>query len=160
LACQIGNIPAEMEIDSKSVEITETIVMAHPQRSILVLSELKALGVHLSIDDFGTAYSSLSRLQEFPVDTLKIDHPFTSRMNKDSETSEIVRIMIMLAHNLDLKVVAKRAETKDRVSSLTQLERELAQGYFFALPGDHTEAQAFLLKHLALEAQSSPTAAM
>ena len=101
-AAQIGTILAEVEIEPSciNVEITETIAMADPQRSSLVLSELKALGVHISIDDFGTGYSSLSRLQGFPVDTLKIDRSFISKIDTDRETRKIVRIIITLAHSL------------------------------------------------------------
>jgi PAS domain S-box-containing protein len=161
LAAQIGTILAEVGIhpSSLNVEITETIAMADPQRSSLVLSELKALGVHISIDDFGTGYSSLSRLQGFPVDTLKIDRTFISKIDTDRETSEIVRIIIMLAHNLRLKVVAEGAETAEQVSLLHQLKCELVQGYFFARPGDHSAAQALLSRDRA-ETQPFPTAAM
>jgi EAL domain-containing protein (putative c-di-GMP-specific phosphodiesterase class I) len=157
LTAQIGTILGEVGISSNSinVEITENIAMADPQRSSLVLSELKALGVHLSIDDFGTGYSSLSRLQGFPVDTLKIDRSFISKMETDSE---IVRIIIMLAHNLGLKVVAEGAETAEQVRLLKQLKCELAQGYFFARPGDHAAAQALLMS-ATVEARPSPTAA-
>jgi len=162
LAAQIGTILVEVGIDPSSidVEITETIAMADPQRSSLVLSELKALGVHLSIDDFGTGYSSLSRLQGFPVDALKIDRTFISNMDRDSETSEIVRIIIMLAHNLGLKVVAEGAETAEQVSLLKRLKCELVQGYFFARPGDHAAAQALLMSTYTAEGRPLPTAAM
>jgi diguanylate cyclase (GGDEF)-like protein/PAS domain S-box-containing protein len=138
---------------SINVEITETIAMADPQRSSLVFSELQALGVHISIDDFGTGYSSLSRLQGFPVDTLKIDRAFISKIDTDSESTEIVRIIIMLAHNLGLKVVAEGAETAEQVRMLTQLECELVQGYFFARPGDHAAAQAFLMNNYGVAAR-------
>jgi PAS domain S-box-containing protein len=150
-AAQIGTILAELGIDPSSinVEITETIAMADPQRSSLVLSELKALGVHISIDDFGTGYSSLSRLQGFPVDTLKIDRSFISKIDTDRETKTIVRIIITLAHNLGLKVVAEGAETAEQVKALKQLRCELVQGYFFAKPGDHTAAQALLMSDRA-----------
>ncbi len=149
LAAQIKTILVEVGIDPSciNVEITENIAMADPQRSSLVLSELKALGVHISIDDFGTGYSSLSRLQGFPVDTLKIDRTFISKIDTDSETSEIVRIIVMLAHNLGLKVVAEGAETAEQVSQLKHLKCELVQGYFFARPGDHAAAQALLIKY-------------
>ena len=161
LAAQINAILVEVGIHPSSinVEITETIAMADPQRSSLVLSELKALGVHISIDDFGTGYSSLSRLQGFPVDSLKIDRAFISKIDTDSETSEIVRIIIMLAHNLGLKVVAEGAETAEHVSLLKQLKCELVQGYFFARPGDYAAAQALLSKYRA-EPSYFPTAAM
>ncbi len=159
LADQMKTILVETGVHPSSinVEITETIAMADPQRSSLVLAELKALGVHISIDDFGTGYSSLSRLQGFPVDTLKIDRAFISKIDTDSETSEIVRIIVMLAHNLGLKVVAEGAETAEQVRVLRQLKCELVQGYFFAPPGDHAAAQALLSKNRA-EASHSATA--
>ena len=155
LAAQIKTILSEVGIHPSSinVEITETIAMADPQRSSLVLSELKALGVHISIDDFGTGYSSLSRLQGFPVDTLKIDRSFIATIDTDRETKKIVRIIIMLAHNLGLKVVAEGAETEEQVNLLKQLKCELVQGYFFARPDDHAAAQALL----TTTAQSPPT---
>jgi EAL domain-containing protein (putative c-di-GMP-specific phosphodiesterase class I) len=153
LVAQIGNILLEVGIDPRSIdlEITETIAMADAQKSSLVLSELKRLGVHLSIDDFGTGYSSLSRLQGFPVDNLKIDRTFISKIDTNTETIEIVRVIIMLAHNLGLKVVAEGTETAEQVALLRQLKCELAQGYFFARPGDYAAAQALLLSTYPLK---------
>ena len=160
LAAQIGAILIDVGIhpSSVNVEITETIAMADPQRSGLALSKLKALGVHISIDDFGTGYSSLSRLQGFPVDTLQIDRTFISKIDINSETSEIVRIIIMLAHNLGLKVVAEGAETAEQVSVLKQLKCEFVQGYFFARPGDHAAAHALLMSNYTAAAPPFPTA--
>jgi PAS domain S-box-containing protein len=159
LAAQMGTILAEVGIDPGciNVEITETIAMADPARSSLVLSELKTLGVHLSIDDFGTGYSSLSRLQGLPVDTLKIDRAFISKMQTDGETGEIVRIIIMLAESLGLKVVAEGAENAEQVGLLRELKCDLVQGYFFARPGDHNAAQALLMRSAWVEALPSPT---
>jgi PAS domain S-box-containing protein len=161
LTAQIGTILAEIGIDPRciDVEITEAVAMADPQRSSLVLSELKALGVHISIDDFGTGYSSLSRLREFRVDTLKIDRTFISKIDTDSETREIVRIIIMLAHNFGLKVVAEGAETAEQVSLLKELKCELVQGYFFARPGDQTAAQVLLMSNHTEEVCPLPTIA-
>ena len=99
--------------------------MADADRSVVVLSELKALGVHLDIDDFGTGYSSLSRLRRFPVDTLKIDRSFISHMETDVETREIVRIIVMLAHGLGLKVVAEGVETQVQADLLKVMGCEL-----------------------------------
>ena len=146
LAAQMRTILTDVGIDPSciNVEITETIAMADPERSSLVLSQLRTLGVHLSIDDFGTGYSSLSRLQGLPVDTLKIDRVFISKMETDSETGEIVRIIIMLAKSLGLKVVAEGAENAEQVNLLKHLKCELVQGYFFARPGDHADAEALL----------------
>jgi EAL domain-containing protein (putative c-di-GMP-specific phosphodiesterase class I) len=102
---------------------------------------LKALGVRLSIDDFGTGYSSLSRLRRIPVDTLKIDRAFIMHMDSDPESHEIVRIIIMLAHNLGLKVVAEGTETEDHIKLLKLLKCEMSQGYNYSRPAD---AQAML----------------
>jgi len=118
------------------LEIIETIAMGDAEKSGRVLAQLKALGVRLSIDDFGTGYSSLSRLRRIPVDTLKIDRAFISNMDSDSENREIVRAIIMLAHNLGLKVVAEGAETEEHINLLKQLDCEMAQGYFFSRPAD------------------------
>jgi PAS domain S-box-containing protein len=125
-------------------EIMETVVMEDAERASEVFSQLKALGVRLSIDDFGTGYSSLSRLQQFPVDTLKIDRSFISKMDTDTETREIVRIILMLAHSLGLKVVAEGTETAAQVKQLCDLNCEFAQGYFFARPADQESIQSLL----------------
>jgi len=136
LASQIGKTLQESGLDPccLNLEITETIAMADADRSAVVLSELKALGVRLDIDDFGTGYSSLSRLQRFPVDTLKIDRSFISRMDTDVETREIVRIILMLAHGLGLKVVAEGVETAAQAEMLKEMGCELAQGYLYSKP--------------------------
>jgi EAL domain-containing protein (putative c-di-GMP-specific phosphodiesterase class I) len=126
------------------LEITETIAMGDAEKSGHVLAQLKATGIGLSIDDFGTGYSSLSRLRRIPVDTLKIDRAFISHMDSDPENREIVRIIIMLAHNLGLKVVAEGAETEEHINLLKQLNCEMAQGYFFSRPADD-QAMAKLL---------------
>jgi EAL domain-containing protein (putative c-di-GMP-specific phosphodiesterase class I) len=129
---QTGLDPGRLQI-----EIIETIAMGQAEKSGEVLAQLKALGVRLSIDDFGTGYSSLGRLRQIPVDTLKIDRSFVSSMSSDPENREIVRSIIMLAHNLGLKVVAEGTETEEQVTQLTALNCEMAQGYFFSRPADH-----------------------
>jgi len=136
LAFEIKQILYETGLKSSSLdlEITETIAMADAARSTVVLAELKSLGARLSIDDFGTGYSSLSRLQRFPVDILKIDRAFISRMDSDLETHEIVRIVVMLAHNLGLKVIAEGVETQEQVELLKHIGCEMAQGYLFSKP--------------------------
>jgi PAS domain S-box-containing protein len=138
LAADMGVLLKEAGLDPTfvHVEITETIAMGDEQRAGGILSELKALGVHISIDDFGTGYSSLSRLQGFPVDSLKIDRAFISNMDTDLESREIVRIIIMLAHNLGLEVVAEGTETAEQVRQLKELGCEMSQGYLFSRPVD------------------------
>jgi EAL domain-containing protein (putative c-di-GMP-specific phosphodiesterase class I) len=120
--------------------------MADPERSAVVLSELKALGVQLDIDDFGTGYSSLNRLQRFPVDTLKIDRAFISRMDTDPATHQIVRIIVMLAHGLHLKVVAEGVETQAQVELLKEIGCELAQGYLYSKPAPAEAIEQLLSK--------------
>lgn len=136
LAVQIGRTLRETGVAPGSVnlEITETIAMADADRSADVMSELKALGIRLEIDDFGTGFSSLSRLQGFPVDTLKIDRSFVSKMDRNMETREIVRVIIMLAHGLRLQVIAEGVETEPQAQLLAELGCELAQGYLYSKP--------------------------
>ena len=146
LAAQIAEILQKTGMDPSCVdlEITETIAMADGEKSAVVLSQLKALGVRLNIDDFGTGFSSLSRLQGFPVDTLKIDRAFIAGMDRDLDTHEIVRIIVMLAHNLGLKVVAEGVERQQQVELLRHIGCELAQGYLFSKPADPETIQRIL----------------
>ena len=139
-------------------EIIETIAMGDAEKSSRVLAELKALGVRLSIDDFGTGYSSLSRLRRIAVDTLKIDRAFISNMDNDPESSEIVRIIIMLAHNLGLKVVAEGTEREEHINLLKQLDCEMAQGYFFSRPADEQAMTALLAGNLGARAACASAA--
>lgn len=143
LAGEIGKTLAEIGFDPGclQLEIIETIAMGDAEKSGQVLAQLKALGVRLSIDDFGTGYSSLSRLRRIPVDTLKIDRAFIMNMDSDPESHEIVRVIIMLAHNLGLKVVAEGTETEEHIRLLKQLNCEMSQGYNYSRPAD---AQAML----------------
>jgi PAS domain S-box-containing protein len=138
LASEIGKSLEQTGVDPGclQLEIIETIAMGDAEKSGRVLAQLKALGVRLSIDDFGTGYSSLSRLRRMPVDTLKIDRAFISNMESDPENLEIVRTIIVLAHNLGLKVVAEGTEKEEQIDLLKQLNCEMAQGYLFSRPAD------------------------
>jgi diguanylate cyclase (GGDEF)-like protein/PAS domain S-box-containing protein len=149
LAAQIGEILKQTGVDPQCVdlEITENVAMADAERSAVVLSELKALGVRLSIDDFGTGYSSLCRLQRFPVDVLKIDRAFISGMEQDHETHEIVRIILLLAHSLGMKVVAEGIEREEHVTMLKEMGCELGQGYLFSKPADAATMEQLLATH-------------
>ena len=151
LASQIGEILQQTGTDPRWVdlEITENIAMADAERSAVMLSELKALGVRLSIDDFGTGYSSLCRLQQFPVDMLKIDRTFISGMGRDPETQEIVRIIVMLAHSLGLKVVAEGIENEEQLAMLKEIGCELGQGYLFSRPADPESIEQLLANYQA-----------
>jgi diguanylate cyclase (GGDEF)-like protein/PAS domain S-box-containing protein len=115
-----------------TIEFTEGLAMNDVAATGQTMSQLRTLGVKLSIDDFGTGYSSLSYLRRFPVDTLKIDQSFVATM--DAENYAIVKTIIGLAHNLDLKVVAEGVETTKQLRLLELAGCGSAQGHLFAEP--------------------------
>lgn len=126
------------------LEIMETLAMADAEKAAQTLADMKAIGVRVSIDDFGTGYSCLSRLQRLPVDCLKVDRSFISKMDDDSDSQEIVRLIITMAHGLSLKVVAEGTETEKQIAVLRRLDCEMAQGYFFARPAPADEITGLL----------------
>jgi diguanylate cyclase (GGDEF)-like protein len=126
------------------LEITESAVMENAENTIMMLKNLRSLGVNLSIDDFGTGYSSLSYLHRFPIDTLKVDRSFVSSMEDGSENGEIVRTIIALAKTLNLDVVAEGIETIHQLHQLRILGCEYGQGYLFSRPVPSEEAQTIL----------------
>jgi EAL domain-containing protein (putative c-di-GMP-specific phosphodiesterase class I) len=110
-----------------------------------MLKQLKALGIQLCIDDFGTGYSSLSRLHEFPIDTLKIDRSFVSRIEPDFSDIEIVQTIVTLARSRGMDVVAEGIETLPQLQKLQDLGCELGQGYLFSKPVDSQQATQLLV---------------
>jgi diguanylate cyclase (GGDEF)-like protein/PAS domain S-box-containing protein len=133
----IGHVKDALEesaIDPQciTIELTESLAMNDVAASFQTMLQLRTLGVKLSIDDFGTGYSSLSYLRRFPVDTLKIDQSFVKTM--DAENYAIVKTIIGLAHNLELKVVAEGVETPNQHQLLALAGCGSAQGYLFAEP--------------------------
>ena len=130
--------------DCLRLEVTESAVMESGPAARHVLGELKALGIQLSIDDFGTGYSSLSYLHQFPVDTLKIDQSFVSRIDATSQNLEIVRTIVMLAHNLGMDVIAEGVETADQALQLRRLGCEFAQGFLYSPPVDAEAAMSLM----------------
>ncbi|WP_114970850.1 EAL domain-containing protein [Rhodoferax ferrireducens] len=117
-----------------TLEITESMLMAHAEETLLLLRALKATGVELAIDDFGTGYSSLAYLRRFPVDVLKIDRAFTREMTHNLDDASIVSGIISLAHNLRLKVVAEGVETEEQRLFLAGLNCDCIQGYLLSEP--------------------------
>ena len=134
LLARTGVCPARLKL-----EVTESAVMAEPERMIGVLSHLRDLGVKLAMDDFGTGYSSLSYAHDLPIHSLKIDRSFVGRMTHDAKSLEIVRTIMALAERLGLEVVAEGVETEDQVTLLRGLGCTLMQGYYYAkpLPWEH-----------------------
>jgi diguanylate cyclase (GGDEF)-like protein len=117
-----------------TVEITETALVTDPGRAAMVLTELAAEGVQVSIDDFGIGQTSLSYLASLPVHELKIDKGFVSDMESDPAHAAIVRSIVGLGHNLNLRVVAEGVETDDVLTKLRDLGCDMAQGFLFARP--------------------------
>lgn len=116
------------------LELTESTVMKEPELAAKILKNLKSLGISISIDDFGTGFSSLSYLKNFPIDTLKIDKSFIMNLGYDEENSAIVTAVIALAHILKLKVVAEGVETLDQLDFLQLGACDLAQGFYISKP--------------------------
>ncbi len=131
---QVRDILTETGLDPNylKLEITESVVMDDFESAAAMLFQLRTLGVRLSIDDFGTGYSSLTYLHRFPIDTLKIDRSFVTRMDK--ENVEIVRTILMLAENLGMDAVAEGVETQEQMTLLRNLSCQSGQGFFFSKP--------------------------
>ena len=115
------------------LEITESVVMENAEAAAQMFKQLRLLGVQLSIDDFGTGYSSLSYLHRFPLNYLKIDRSFVSRLTTDNDNA-IVRTISTLARNLGMEVIAEGIETEEQFQQLKMLGCEYGQGYLFSRP--------------------------
>jgi diguanylate cyclase (GGDEF)-like protein/PAS domain S-box-containing protein len=120
--------------ESLALEITETMLMADPERAMATLGSLQRLGVQLAIDDFGVGYSSLAYLQKLPAYAVKIDRTFVDRMTKDHGSAEIVKLIIQLGHSLGMTVTAEGVENRPTWEALSALHCDAAQGYFVARP--------------------------
>jgi diguanylate cyclase (GGDEF)-like protein/PAS domain S-box-containing protein len=133
------------------LEITETMIMDDEAAAKTILMQLKALGLQIQIDDFGTGYSSLSFLQNFPLNTLKIDRSFVWALDNDTERHEIVQSIVMLAHNLGMTAIAEGVETPEQLQRLRDFNCDLAQGYLLAkpLPTEGVEALLASMRPLA-----------
>ncbi|OES45852.1 hypothetical protein BA724_01440 [Domibacillus iocasae] len=131
----IASILNETGLDPQylELEITESMTL-DIERTISTLQQLKNLGVHISIDDFGTGFSSLNYLKQFPVDTLKIDQSFVRELYNNPNDETIVKTIISMAHNLNLNVVAEGIETKEQLVFLQEHLCNEGQGYFFSKP--------------------------
>ncbi len=126
------------------LEITESDVMRAPELALAKLHELKSLGIKLAIDDFGTGYSSLSHLQYFPVDELKIDRSFVSRIEDGDREAAFVRTIISLAKSLSVEVVAEGIEEPGQQAFLHSVGCDYGQGYLYSRPMRGADVAAFI----------------
>ena len=131
------------------LEITESCFLEASSSEATMLKQLKNRGIKLCIDDFGTGYSSLSRLHEFPIDTLKIDRSFVSRLSA-GKGDGIVETIVTLAHSFGMDVVAEGIETLEQLEKLCSLGCEFGQGYLFSKPVDSQTATQLLLNNAKL----------
>lgn len=137
---------SEIDPNGLRLEITESVVMDDLEETIHLLNQLRNLGIKLSIDDFGTGFSSLSYLPRFPINTIKVDQSFVGQIGRDQgeENLTIVRTIIRLAHGLNKDVVAEGVETAYQLEQLRSLNCEYAQGYYFLKPVPADIAAAFV----------------
>jgi diguanylate cyclase (GGDEF)-like protein len=116
------------------LEVTESMVMQHPEDAAAVLAQLKATGITIAIDDFGTGYSSLSYLKRLPIDILKIDQSFVRGVPQDADDVAIIRAIIAMAKSLKLGLIAEGIEDADQRAFLEREGCEVGQGYLFSRP--------------------------
>lgn len=126
------------------LEITESVFFEHKENAVIMLNQLREIGIEINIDDFGTGYSNLSYLMQLPITTLKIDRSFIAPIEANGSNTEIVKTIVSLARNLGLRVVAEGVETLAQINELKKLNCEGAQGYYFSKPLNFEEVQHFL----------------
>ena len=131
-----------------TIEITETTLMDNADETARRLVAIKELGVRIAIDDFGTGYSSLAYLQRFPVDALKIDRSFISRMSEDSEGETLIRTLVQLGKSLSIETLAEGIEQSRELSLLQEEHCDSGQGFLFARPLDVADCEPFLRERI------------
>lgn len=147
----IANILADtgMSPDNLEFEITESVIMQHPEYAENILSAITDLGIHISIDDFGTGYSSLSHLKRFSVNTLKIDKSFVRDVILNSTDAAIATAIIAMGNSLNLNVIAEGVETQEQYDFLKENNCGQVQGFLFSRPLPSDEFIAVLKKNIA-----------
>jgi diguanylate cyclase (GGDEF)-like protein/PAS domain S-box-containing protein len=133
-----------MEGGCLNLDVTEVVYVSTLERHTAVLDRLKGMGVEISIDDFGTIYSSLSYLKRLSADTIKIDKSFVKGLGEVVEDTAVVQMIIWLAHTLGMEVIAEWVETEEQARLLKELGCDMAQGYYFAKPLPPEEIPALL----------------
>ncbi|MGL6223430.1 MAG: putative bifunctional diguanylate cyclase/phosphodiesterase [Steroidobacteraceae bacterium] len=156
----VGDVRHALEVSGLEpgnlvIELTESTIMQNTEVNLERFRELKALGVRLAIDDFGMGYSSLSYLHRFPIDILKIDRAFVSRLTEQDGGPELARAVVMLATTLGLETVAEGIENESQVSTLLDLGCVAGQGFLFATSSslELVERTSFMSRRAALRAE-------
>ena len=128
-------------------EITETLLAEDINKITYIIKEIKELGIRFSMDDFGTGYSSLSYLRELPIDELKIDRAFVSRLGENESDKKMITTIFTLAKIFDLEVVAEGIETGEQFNFLLEHNCHLFQGYYFAKPMKKDDFEVLMFKN-------------
>jgi diguanylate cyclase (GGDEF)-like protein len=146
---EIDKILAETQLPSGclKLEITESAIMENSDSAHAILQQLRDRDIKICIDDFGTGYSSLSYLHQFPVDNLKIDRSFVSRIKNVDEPNKVIDAIVNLAHHLDITVTAEGIETQAQLDYIRKVNCEYAQGYHFSKPLNAEAVEAMQLLH-------------
>jgi len=144
------------------IELTESTIMQNTESNLERFRQLKALGVRLAIDDFGMGYSSLSYLHRFPIDILKIDRAFVSRLTEQDGGPELARAVVMLGATLGLETIAEGIENEDQASTLLKLGCVAGQGFLFARSGslEEVERSPFMDRRARLRAERAAHVAL
>jgi diguanylate cyclase (GGDEF)-like protein len=117
-----------------TLEVTESVFVRDENRALVVLGELKEIGVKLALDDFGTGYSSLGNLSSFPIDSIKIDQTLIAKLSTNPSSEKVVTAIVGLAHSLGMTVVSEGIETAKQRQTVTELGSDCCQGFYFAKP--------------------------
>jgi diguanylate cyclase (GGDEF)-like protein len=133
-----------LDATALTLEITETTLMSNVEATARRLAEIKELGVRIAIDDFGTGYSSLAHLQRFPVDALKIDRSFISRLTQNAEGETLIHTLVQLGKALSIETLAEGIEQEQELAMLQSEDCDSGQGFLFAKPLEVAAAEAFL----------------
>ncbi|MDQ1425396.1 MAG: hypothetical protein QOD72_2894 [Acidimicrobiaceae bacterium] len=149
-AATVAAVLAGAGTDPKLVtlEVTESVFVQDSERALVVLGDLKEIGVMLALDDFGTGYASLNYLKHFPIDVVKIDQGFVADLEHDKASKAIVSLVIELAHRLDMTVVAEGVETAAQRLLLTSLGADQCQGFHFAHPLAADDLDTLIRQHV------------
>lgn len=139
----------DLQASQLHIELTERVLMSQPERTKQILELCAKAGMHISIDDFGTGFSSLSYLHYFPINTLKVDRSFVSDMHDNKGSMTLVRSIINLGKNMGMDIIAEGAETAKEVEALQEMECDMVQGFFFAKPMDERAAADFVTQSLS-----------
>jgi diguanylate cyclase (GGDEF)-like protein/PAS domain S-box-containing protein len=145
---ETGADPTRIEL-----EITETMIMRNIEQSIETLTQLRAVGMQVAVDDFGVGYSSLNQLTRLPASSMKIDRSFIMKVPDDASSGSITQTIIAMARQLKLRVIAEGVETRAQLDFLRAHHCEAFQGYFFSRPITALEATAMLRAQVASAAQ-------